>query len=853
MLLSLIAVLGLNTPDQTSSTLSAFNLLPQEKPISFLITRRETINLKGTKRHFFYQNTSLFLPQSYKFRPHKINFGFTSQFKWLKDSHFRLLRRNIVFNPLKKIAFFKIKRRIISYLNFQPPFKLEKELTTKNMEEHTDFTPSFLSLDDNILFSLDNPFFFNAVNKTEEAFSLEKKRALDLENVCSDKEKTFSPQISQNKLAFSSMPRQERTYTPFPVIIPGSIAKNSEETPALTIAPVVPELALLSIPEDRVVSAPVAMATISSTNNIQATLSLNSSAPISSTPVLPSLPASSSASTPIPVTLTTSSTHSTMAATLLNLVPMVPTPVLSSTPVSSRTSTSPIQIASNIPGYVATATLPVTIPSPIVGGSSTNAQVLVTVANPLASNTQSTSPLNSGALTIPTPALPSVPVNSSTSTLTPAPATSSSTHSTMAATPFSAVSVIQAAVPSSMADQSSDANSSLAEAGKSSKHHPTSTTTSSSAPPLDGWVESKGHIQTTYDSLLRQAGITSISSSLVPPTLVRGYNPTLDDRWTYSKDSMKSTLDPFLIYMERHLRSTSPLEKGSISCAEIEERLATSLSPHQTSAPTSLSRPLLKRRRTPIPRKFQTSLEASQRAYYERQAGVSSSSGSAVAFPLAQDNMSTTYVAASISSEPDSDASETASSVDESIAEERLAASSSSNQASTSPNQPPLKRRRTPKPSELQKSIADTDFDYYRKQAINGSAATPTLAQDDVSTAYVATSISLEPAFDLEDSPPTFKLTSHGQSKSKGKKTREISDVLDDFSRTRQVSTKFPSTYGLKSPLFPSQQDILYHKHVDLLHETLSTLGNNKHPVNLSHDKVKAKETETEIPLTSDH
>jgi hypothetical protein len=110
LLLSLIAALGLDVFDRALPPPSFFNVAHQEKPISFLITRRETDNFKEfSRRHSQKFSPFLFLFSPLNPSSQTQSFTFISQkpIKMRNPFYSRPVHKDISFGSVKKLSFSK--------------------------------------------------------------------------------------------------------------------------------------------------------------------------------------------------------------------------------------------------------------------------------------------------------------------------------------------------------------------------------------------------------------------------------------------------------------------------------------------------------------------------------------------------------------------------------------------------------------------------------------------------------------------------------------------------------------------------------------------------------------------------
>ncbi len=344
LLLLLFASLGFDISSQTPVIKKGF----QEKLVVHLTSKRNTDNLKEVKRHFSKKNVpqSLFRLPQFKFQ--KIDLVLTSQdpFKPLKGFSPRSFSTGTVFKISQKVLIFESKGKIYRLLDLKPSIETKKVLTMQGIENHDS------NHDDRTLFSvfysqLDRSSFVEneiepVQSDTLNFISIDMDAFSSSETLPFDEEQKFVSHVAQEKVVFSSSPIKNKASIQIPKVETTTHAQN-------------PQLASL----------------------------LKDEAPTLSIPTFPTTSTNISVSASISEPIANSSTSITSAIMPLNLLPTL-------TPVLPFTSTINL----------------INTPSPIISGSNTNTQALVTVPTLIDENTQSTSVNNRTTIVSPTPICP---------------------------------------------------------------------------------------------------------------------------------------------------------------------------------------------------------------------------------------------------------------------------------------------------------------------------------------------------------------------------------------------------------------------------------------------------------------
>jgi len=612
-LLSLIIILSLNTPHRIFSAISTFTIPHQEKPIIFLIKRKETGNLKEIKRYLSPKNDSDFLSQPYPLKSRKKTLNVIPQNPLIlkNHAHVQFLPSVFLLKSIKKIQLTEKKRQIIKEPNFELPAQSETSVITENSEKDDEIIFPWLTLEDDILFS------FAELSSLEE----EKKDPLGLKSIFLEKIPVLSP--SQDDLFLFPIFKQDQLKISDSIALSNSISRD-EEISSHVMTDTISEMILPETSETSEATLPISMEISPSTSCPQIIPILNSEVPTLPTKLSLPIAASSDMGASNSVTSIISSYPLQAQTTPTTSSQIPPLPASIAVPIAASYSlknSNPIAVISSQTPTLSAPAAPVASSVPTSSNVSAHIPVKISLPN-IASATKSIS----------SPKTTSSPSNTKISVATP----SLSTKDAPKTPPLSrAPSASSAPLLSFMAGQESDTDVSEATAGKNLKPHPTSTRTSYSpsphdqypkktqtltettykgylrqagvtptssfntiptltqtteaphpaptstfsyVPQLEVWQRSKGPIQAAYDAHLKQAEITSITVPLeTTSTAEQGYDPA-SITWTYYEKRTRKASDTFLDNLDLHLRSIYPWKKVSkdAPCRANKKRLTAS-------------------------------------------------------------------------------------------------------------------------------------------------------------------------------------------------------------------------------------------------------------------------------------
>ena len=613
LLLSLIIILSLNTPHRIFSAISTFTIPHQEKPIIFLIKRKETGNLKEIKRYLSPKNDSDFLSQPYPLKSRKKTLNVIPQNPLIlkNHAHVQFLPSVFLLKSIKKIQLTEKKRQIIKEPNFELPAQSETSVITENSEKDDEIIFPWLTLEDDILFS------FAELSSLEE----EKKDPLGLKSIFLEKIPVLSP--SQDDLFLFPIFKQDQLKISDSIALSNSISRD-EEISSHVMTDTISEMILPETSETSEATLPISMEISPSTSCPQIIPILNSEVPTLPTKLSLPIAASSDMGASNSVTSIISSYPLQAQTTPTTSSQIPPLPASIAVPIAASYSlknSNPIAVISSQTPTLSAPAAPVASSVPTSSNVSAHIPVKISLPN-IASATKSIS----------SPKTTSSPSNTKISVATP----SLSTKDAPKTPPLSrAPSASSAPLLSFMAGQESDTDVSEATAGKNLKPHPTSTRTSYSpsphdqypkktqtltettykgylrqagvtptssfntiptltqtteaphpaptstfsyVPQLEVWQRSKGPIQAAYDAHLKQAEITSITVPLeTTSTAEQGYDPA-SITWTYYEKRTRKASDTFLDNLDLHLRSIYPWKKVSkdAPCRANKKRLTAS-------------------------------------------------------------------------------------------------------------------------------------------------------------------------------------------------------------------------------------------------------------------------------------
>lgn len=205
------------------------------------------------------------------------------------------------------------------------------------------------------------------------------------------------------------------------------------------------------------------------------------------------------------------------------------------------------------------------------------------------------------------------------------------------------------------------------------------------------------------------------------------------------------------------------------------------------------------------------------------------------------------------------------------VTTESLETSPSTNSTLTpiSPSRPPLKRKPTPKPSDLQKSLSEAQYDYAMRQAgANGArdlAAASTLSSKAASS-QATTTQNLEAS-----SSPTSIPISPSRPPLKRRRTPKLIEFQQSAAQAQHLYIKRQAELTYKSALeqeienerrqlnliFKSDTEAqinLLKAHADFLSEVELEIDYSKPQISLpSSDQIKVKKKNQELPSNTDH
>lgn len=462
LLLSLIIVLSLNTPHRILSAISTFTIPHQEKPITFLIKRKETGNLKEIKRHLPLKNNSDFLPQTYQSKPRKKTLNVIPQNPLVlkNHAHVQFLPPVFLLKSFKKIQLSEKKRQISKEPHFAPPAQSETSVVTENSEKVDKIISPFLTLEDDIFFSFADLPSLKEEEKSKkiqlsprETIFLEKKDPFSFKSIFLEKIPDSSPSSDNLFPIFE----QDQLRISDSIALPNSISRD-EEISSRPATSTIPEVILFESSEPREVTLPISNLHITpSHNEVPTVVPVSIALPINDMNASSAVTAMSLNAIPSPQ----------MTLTISNQAPILPVPA--ALPIASSNKSTHIPIIISLPRITRTTT---DISLSKTTNNSSNTRIFV--------ETSSSSTMN-------TPTMPLLSRATSATSLHPLLLDS--------------------------AGQRSGTDVSTAMAGKNLKPQPTSTINSYSPPPHDQYPKKTQTLtETTYKGYLSRVKLPLISS-----------------------------------------------------------------------------------------------------------------------------------------------------------------------------------------------------------------------------------------------------------------------------------------------------------------------------------------------------
>jgi len=592
-LLSLIIILSLNTPHRIFSAISTFTIPHQEKPIIFLIKRKETGNLKEIKRYLSPKNDSDFLSQPYPLKSRKKTLNVIPQNPLIlkNHAHVQFLPSVFLLKSIKKIQLTEKKRQIIKEPNFELPAQSETSVITENSEKDDEIIFPWLTLEDDILFS------FAELSSLEE----EKKDPLGLKSIFLEKIPVLSP--SQDDLFLFPIFKQDQLKISDSIALSNSISRD-EEISSHVMTDTISEMILPETSETSEATLPISMEISPSTSCPQIIPILNSEVPTLPTKLSLPIAASSDMGASNSVTSIISSYPLQAQTTPTTSSQIPPLPASIAVPIAASYSlknSNPIAVISSQTPTLSAPAAPVASSVPTSSNVSAHIPVKISLPN-IASATKSIS----------SPKTTSSPSNTKISVATP----SLSTKDAPKTPPLSRATSASSAAPIATSCSLKDSNLIATISNQAP-------TLSAPAAPIASSVPTNSNVSAHIPVKISLPNIASATKSISSPKTTSSPSNTKISVATPSLSTKDAPKTPPL--SRAPSASSAPLLSfmaGQESDTDVSEATAgKNLKPHPTSTRTSYS----PSPHDQYPKKTQTLTETTYKGYL-RQAGVTPTS-----------------------------------------------------------------------------------------------------------------------------------------------------------------------------------------------------------------------------------